>query len=335
MEYKLDSGAWASVFAVPTAVCDRHIKLAGEAQLKVMLFLLRHGGKSFSAEELCRELGIRSQAEITDAVEFWTERGLIQAVEDGLKPVDVAESPVLKAQTAVSTENITPEKEPAISAARKVELERPPRFSAAEISQKLKSSQPAKHLFAHAEALYKRPLKHSEMQVLMSIVEYAGLPERVAVMLLEYCFSIGKTSMHYIQSLAVAWAEEEIVTIEKAEDKIKELTAVTDIEKKLRREMELSSGFSKKQREYIDAWAFKMNFSAEMIMAAYQITLDSTGKLSFPYMNKILENWYSKGIDTEEKIDEEKLRRAEDSKGESSFSIDELDRLDLEKYRRE
>ena len=42
MEYRLHMGPWNSVFAVPTALVDRYLKLAGKEQLQVLLWMLRH-----------------------------------------------------------------------------------------------------------------------------------------------------------------------------------------------------------------------------------------------------------------------------------------------------
>ena len=52
MEYKLDLGAWNSVFAVPCNIVDEHLRLAGAAQLKVILWVLRHAGEAFSVEDI-------------------------------------------------------------------------------------------------------------------------------------------------------------------------------------------------------------------------------------------------------------------------------------------
>ncbi len=51
MSFSINLGNWNSVFAVPSAVVDEHIKLAGSAQLKVLLWVLRHAGEEFSAED--------------------------------------------------------------------------------------------------------------------------------------------------------------------------------------------------------------------------------------------------------------------------------------------
>ena len=52
MGYALQLGAWSSVFAVPGALVDRYIKTADGDQLKVILWLLRNNGRSYSAEEI-------------------------------------------------------------------------------------------------------------------------------------------------------------------------------------------------------------------------------------------------------------------------------------------
>ena len=55
MDYILHMGAWNSVFAVPTSLVDRYLKLAGKEQLQVLLWMLRHGGEAVAPETLARE----------------------------------------------------------------------------------------------------------------------------------------------------------------------------------------------------------------------------------------------------------------------------------------
>ena len=49
MSYLLNLGAWNSVFAVPTVLVDRHLKLAGSVQLKALLWLLRQDNLTLTA----------------------------------------------------------------------------------------------------------------------------------------------------------------------------------------------------------------------------------------------------------------------------------------------
>ena len=46
-----------------------------------------------------------------------------------------------------------------------------------------------------------------------------------------------------------------------------------------------------------------MKTSYELLSKAYDITVEKTGKLSYAYMAKILDNWHSSGIKTAEDVE--------------------------------
>lgn len=77
MDYQLNLGAWNAVFAVPSAVVDQHLKLAGSAQLKVLLWLLRHAGEDTGMEALAKAVGL-SRMDAADALQYWVEVGILQ-----------------------------------------------------------------------------------------------------------------------------------------------------------------------------------------------------------------------------------------------------------------
>ena len=58
MGYQLNLGDWNAIFAVPSVLVDRHLKLAGKEQLQVILWILRHTGEPFTPETLSSALGI-------------------------------------------------------------------------------------------------------------------------------------------------------------------------------------------------------------------------------------------------------------------------------------
>ena len=62
MDYTLNMGPWNSVFAVPTALVDRYLRLAGKEQLQVLLWMLRHSGERVSPEKLAQELGMDTES---------------------------------------------------------------------------------------------------------------------------------------------------------------------------------------------------------------------------------------------------------------------------------
>ena len=85
MEYKLNLGAWNSVFAVPCDIVDKHIKLAGAAQLKVILWILRHAGEAFTTEDISASLSM-SAADVRDSMLYWKETGVICENEGSFSP---------------------------------------------------------------------------------------------------------------------------------------------------------------------------------------------------------------------------------------------------------
>ncbi len=71
-------------------------------------------------------------------------------------------------------------------------------------------------------------------------------------------------------------------------------------------------------------------FGENMIILAYQITLDNKGSLNFNYTNKILENWKNAGVyttDDAKRSSEEfrgKRRRKPEESGNSSIDMDDV-----------
>ena len=111
MRYRIDLGAWNSVFAVPTVLVDLHLKLAGAVQLKALLWLLRHGGEPADEDTLSAALGV-SRGDVADAMLYWESCGLIVKEEGGYRPApraaepEEAETPA--AQPAVQAEPFRP-----------------------------------------------------------------------------------------------------------------------------------------------------------------------------------------------------------------------------------
>ena len=52
MEYFLNAGNFGSVFAVPISVVDNYIKLANEASIKVLLYMLRNNEQALSCKNI-------------------------------------------------------------------------------------------------------------------------------------------------------------------------------------------------------------------------------------------------------------------------------------------
>lgn len=299
MKYSLNAGEWNSVFAVPSSVVDKYIKLAGGNSLKLLLFLLRHGGEEFSEERLNAELGFRERGELEDAALFWIQRGVIRydkGADSGL--ASAAESP----ETAVTVTETIADKPMARPVVKPVSV------SSGEVASRIGSDKEIEMLFTEAERLYARPLRQRENQLVISLVDHYGLPVGVALMLLNYCFKADKTSPSYIQTVAADWSEEEINTIELANARILSLEKQNGVEERLREAMEMTTKLSVKMRRYIKTWT-DWGFDEKMIMLAYEKTIDQIKEWKPEYANRILESWKDEGISSPGAAEQAALQR--------------------------
>lgn len=338
MNIKINLGIWNSVFCVPSAVADDYLKIARGSDIKVLLFLLRHGGESLSCEAVGEMLGLTAE-QVEESVEFWMQREIIGAETSGeltplLKDDDNKPRTNTAAVSQSSQAELTGLKPVSESLVHKINMERTPDFPPVEIARTVRGNEKADYLFKHCEMLYGRPLKHNEQRTLMIILEDACLPVEAALILVDYCFSVDKATPAYMRTMAAEWAESEISTIEKAEQRVEELKRLDGAVGRFKKMFEVSSAFSKQQKEFIGKWVNAYGFSDEMIGEAYQITLNGAGKLSFPYMNKILENWYSKGIKTREQIDVDKKPHSAVKGENASLDIKKIEQIMSDKYKK-
>ena len=95
MNYTLRPELLGDIFAVPAAVVDEHIRLAGSAQLKVLLWALRAGKGSFDVERCAAAIGL-SAPDCADAMQYWFQTGVLIPREKA----SAVSSPAAEPQTA-------------------------------------------------------------------------------------------------------------------------------------------------------------------------------------------------------------------------------------------
>ena len=78
MEFKVNSGMWGMMFGVPCIVADNFLKLADEAQIKTLIYVLRNNNRICTSDEIARAIGITpEQAE--EALLFWEQANVLDS----------------------------------------------------------------------------------------------------------------------------------------------------------------------------------------------------------------------------------------------------------------
>ncbi|MCL2486058.1 MAG: DnaD domain protein [Oscillospiraceae bacterium] len=306
MDYQLDMGGWQSVFAVPTQLVDRHIKLAGGAAVKVLLYFLRCSDSAVSPGAVSKAVGI-SAADAEDALAYWQSAGLIRLTGDPAVDEDSGEGDnSAGGDDSVGVDNPIPaEDAPLKNIPKKKDRVR---YSYSECAEIMREDADLRHMLKAAEVILGKPLNHTEISVFVTLRHWYGMPPECIALITEHCKNIGKTAAAYIESTVAAWAEDEINTLELVQDKIYRIDRQRSAWGRVRQALDIPERRATAKETLIcDRWINEYRLTAEMVRIAYDRCVDKKGKLSMSYMDGIIKNWQSKGIFTPEAAEADKL----------------------------
>ncbi len=292
-----------AAFAVPGAVVDHFIRLAGEKELKVLLCILRRPEEHLTADSVASYLHMDAEA-AQEALDFWVQADVLRRGESApaasFSFAVPSQAPVQEVSPAPVTASVT---EPAAAETQTLDISpvssqrssREIKLDPSEIAAQVEGSQELSDLFALAEKTLGKPLNHMEQRSLIWMCQYLNMPGSIILMLLEYCVSIGKYSISYAESIAIRWQSEGITKLEDVESVLQQMAKEQGFISELRRRFEMKRSPTSKQKAYIDLWQ-KAGYSMELIGYAYEITVENIEKLDFKYINTILESWAVNGV---------------------------------------
>jgi DnaD/phage-associated family protein len=89
-------------------------------------------------------------------------------------------------------------------------------YTKSDFTTTMNGNEKIKQLFTLSSQLLNKTLSTNDMNVIFMFYDYLKFPPEVIFSLLEYCISIGKNNMRYIEKVAISWADAEINTPAKA-----------------------------------------------------------------------------------------------------------------------
>ncbi|MBE6775938.1 MAG: DnaD domain protein [Ruminococcaceae bacterium] len=332
MEYKINPMAFAGIFPVPNSLVDENIRLASVVQLKVLLYILRHSNDGMAETEMIADALSLDSDDVKDAMIFWAERGLL--IKDGQMPAAAEKKNDKKEEKSVPVKE---EKRVA-----EISVSRP---SYEDVAKRIKESDEIVVLLQEAQSVLGRTIGFDGQSVIIQMLDSYGLPPEVILMAIEYSLSLKKTGWASIGRVGRRWSEMEIDTLEGAMEYIEEHNIVDETWAKLRELTEITNrNPTEKQRRNMAAWVKEYGYGVDIIYCAYEESIDNIGKMSFPYMDRVIRSWHEKGVksltdiqnerakwDTERKSRFSKSKKKEDrNEAEASYDIDEYMKKSLE-----
>ena len=272
MDFSLNIKSISSSFPVPCEVADKYIKLASADQLKVLLLAMRDLSDKIDVPAICEKLKADKTA-VEDALLFWVKCGIL-----------------------TRDETVEQKKEKQIT----ITADLPTR---SDVIARGMEDEKIRLLLREAQLKFGRSLKNNESRLLVSLYDDYGMDVSLILLLLQHAAAQNKANLTYIRTTAVKWLKADVQSVLDGERLIAEeargklafsiVCRAFGIEDRLP---------SEKETELSNLWVNEWKMSPEMLKAAYDICVDSKAKISFSYINKILEKWHSAGYKTPEEV---------------------------------
>ncbi len=301
MKYKINYGSRVSV--LPGGALEI-LPRAGETDLKVLISLCASDG-SVDVKKLSKQLSC-GEEDVRESLSFWRGAGVIEQVEGKYAAEETASEPTAEVKNAPEIKTVKVDKNIETVTPKKLRgSDELPKYSSEEIADILESRQDTAALIDECQRIIGKVFNLKEINVLMGLVDYLELDCEYILMLITYCVSLGKKTLHYAEKLAFALYDAGITTGEMLAEELRRREAAADAEGRIRSLFGVGErAFTTKEKKFISAWVNDMGYSIEIIEKAYEVTADATGKGSFPYANSILERWFAAGLRTLEEIEE-------------------------------
>lgn len=318
MSYSVNIKLYTPGFNVPNVVVDEHLKMASKDQLMVLLWILKNSPIDADLYEMSQKLNIDPRDAI-DYLEYWLDAGVLASdgkLREKKPEPEYVTAPAEEKTAENSTAPVqTLEVKPSESQA---DFE-PSKPSNAEIAIRLEESPEIGFLFNEAQAKLGKTIGYDGQCTLLLLHDHYGLPAAVLFMLIEYCVSVGKTNYAYIKAVGKDWGLREVDTVEKAAEQIEALNSINRIWRSLAMNVGLNNARpTTKQTSYLKRWINEYKYKEEMIIYAYEETVNSIGRFKISYMDKVLKSWFESGHKTPDDVEKGKSSAAEKFTGKKS-----------------
>lgn len=306
---------------VPVSVyfIENCLKNVSGGFLKVYLYALGLASKCVDAdtETIAKELNML-ESDVLQAFSYWKSIGML--IED---------EGVVEFLPRPQNEEFFAEPEQA--AYQETAAFKKANYDSVEIAKKISENNSLSEMVQLAQELLAKPLSTSELETLFWLNDELGFSAEAILLLLDYCISKDKRNMRYIEKVAISWHEQGFVSPDAIMEALANEEEKNTVAYKLRRAMGIADRpITTPEEAYLNKWCEEFKIPEDMIILAYEQCLLNTSKLSFPYMDKIIERWHSQGITTRQQAEDDNNKYKKHITGSKDIYKDTFSHSDLE-----
>ena len=192
-----------------------------------------------------------------------------------------------------------------------------PDYTREDVAAQLEGDEKFRQLTGNVEAVLGKKLSTADLNILLGLYDYLGLPCEVIFLLVNHCaervaarYGPGRRpTLRQIEKEGYAWARRGLLDLESANAYLMKYARSRTLAGEYMAALRLGDRApSPTEERYLLSWA-DMGFPAECVELAYDRTMIQCKELRWSYLNKILLNWHQKGLHTLQEIEEGDRRR--------------------------
>lgn len=196
-------------------------------------------------------------------------------------------------KTNLESSSLSTEKNSLAKSVTKPEVK--PSYSLEQLKD-FQSNSDIKQLIFISEQYLGKVLSSTELSTILYFYDELKFSVDLIEYLIEYCVCKGHRSIHYIEKVALAWAQLNIKTVAEAK---KSANTYAQTYYSIMKAFGISGrNLVEGEIQYIQKWNNEFGFSVDIILEACGRTMKKIHTPSFQYTDSILKRWHSKSVKT-------------------------------------
>lgn len=187
-----------------------------------------------------------------------------------------------------------------------------PDYTREDVAAQLERDEKFRLLTGNVESTLGKKLSTPDLNILLGLYDYLGLPCEVIFLLVNHCvdrltarYGPGRRpTLRQIEKEGYAWARRGLLDLDSANGYLMRYAQSKSAVGQYMGVLGLGDRApSPTEERYLLSWA-EMGFPAESVELAYDKTMVKCKELRWGYLNKILLNWHEKGLHTVREVEE-------------------------------
>jgi DnaD/phage-associated family protein len=282
---------------------DNYMIRANGEFVKVYLFLLRH------LDDPCSSLTIsmiadclnHTENDVLRAFRYWETEGLLtldKDDEDKIIGIELEQAPTINTKKVTALKTVSASEDAPALTAPAPSLLSPPTEAAPEKKAialtSFKAQKELKSLFFIAEQYLGKTLSKTDVDAITYFYESLRMSADLIEYLIESCVENGHKSIHYIQKVALSWADSGVTTKEQARQS--SMAYSKNCYTVLNAFGIKNRGPAVSELAFIKKWTEELGLSLELIQEACSRTISAIHQPSFEYADSILTKWNENNV---------------------------------------